>query len=151
MHMINNIFHTHIPTHDLFHTNSADFWDKRCISSILRKYYNPRLLHDDYVFSDDGVYFAPPEGELMVGILVITIHHTPYVIIITVIIPITIPFYIGGSRVCASAASRRSTPRIRVCTHAHVTHTITSNPYPYTCTDYTRTPRCLCSRRKRAV
>jgi dynein heavy chain, axonemal len=44
----------------------TDIWDKRCISSILRKYFNVKLLDDDYTFSDDGIYFAPKESGIQV-------------------------------------------------------------------------------------
>jgi dynein heavy chain len=37
----------------------TDTWDKRAISSILRKYFNPSLVSDDYKFSNDGLYYSP--------------------------------------------------------------------------------------------
>jgi len=45
----------------------TDIWDKRSISSILRKYFTPPLLEDDYMFTEDGVYFAPPNCDLAVS------------------------------------------------------------------------------------
>ena len=42
----------------------TDIWDKRAISSMLRKYFQPSVLDDDYRFSPDGVFFAPPEGDV---------------------------------------------------------------------------------------
>ena len=42
----------------------TDTWDKRTISSILRKYLVPELLEDSFKFTEDGVYFAPPDGDL---------------------------------------------------------------------------------------
>ena len=45
----------------------TDSWDKRCNVSILKKYYVPELLSDDYDLSDGlsaGTYRAPPEGSL---------------------------------------------------------------------------------------
>jgi dynein heavy chain len=45
----------------------TDAWDKRAISSILRKYFTPQLLEATYLFTDDGVYYAPdPHGNLQV-------------------------------------------------------------------------------------
>ena len=43
----------------------TDTWDKRAISSILRKYFSPPLLTNDYRFSSDGLYFAPPESDIL--------------------------------------------------------------------------------------
>uniref|UniRef100_A0A7S2SR52 AAA+ ATPase domain-containing protein n=1 Tax=Mucochytrium quahogii TaxID=96639 RepID=A0A7S2SR52_9STRA len=39
----------------------TDDWDRRCLMGILNKYCNPKLLEDDYKFSDSGLYFAPAE------------------------------------------------------------------------------------------
>ena len=44
----------------------TDSWDKRTISSLLRKYFVPELLSDSYTFSDDGVYYAPEVGDIEV-------------------------------------------------------------------------------------
>eukprot|EP00981_Chlorochromonas_danica_P000077 scaffold30_cov166-Ochromonas_danica.AAC.10 len=44
----------------------TDVWDKRCISSLLRQFFDPQLLQEDFAFTEDGVYFAPPEGSLQV-------------------------------------------------------------------------------------
>ena len=45
----------------------TDTWDKRAISSILRKYFAPALLEQSYLFTDDGVYYAPDSaGNLQV-------------------------------------------------------------------------------------
>jgi dynein heavy chain len=43
----------------------TDTWDKRAISSILRKYFSPPLLTNDYRFSSDGLYYAPPESDIL--------------------------------------------------------------------------------------
>ena len=42
----------------------TDDWDRRCLRSILKTYITPRILDDDYRFSESGVYYAPPEGSL---------------------------------------------------------------------------------------
>jgi dynein heavy chain len=53
----------------------TDTWDKRAISSILRKYFTTKLVNDDYRFSDDGVYCAPPESDLFVSTLQFNPFH----------------------------------------------------------------------------
>lgn len=42
----------------------TDIWDKRTISSVLRAFFNPNVLDDAFRFTDDGVYYAPPEGDI---------------------------------------------------------------------------------------
>jgi dynein heavy chain len=44
----------------------TDTWDKRAISSILRKYFVSKLLKEDYKFTEDGLYYAPDESEIQV-------------------------------------------------------------------------------------
>jgi len=44
----------------------TDIWDKRSISSILRKYFQPKLLKDDFMFADDSTYYAPAESGIHV-------------------------------------------------------------------------------------
>ena len=44
----------------------TDIWDKRSISSILRKYFCPSLMENEYRFSEDGQYYAPVIGDLNV-------------------------------------------------------------------------------------
>jgi dynein heavy chain len=41
----------------------TDDWDRRCLMSILHKYFTPSILNDEYKFSDSGIYFAPKQGE----------------------------------------------------------------------------------------
>ena len=48
----------------------TDTWDKRAISSILRKYFSPKLLQEDFKFSEDGLYFAPPESDIFVSVFI---------------------------------------------------------------------------------
>ena len=45
----------------------TDIWDKRSISSILRKYLVPDILCDSFKFSDDGAYYAPPPSDIYVS------------------------------------------------------------------------------------
>lgn len=45
----------------------TDMWDKRTISSILRRYFDPNLLQDEFRFSNDGHYYAPTIGPLDVS------------------------------------------------------------------------------------
>jgi dynein axonemal heavy chain len=42
----------------------TDDWDRRCLMSILNKYYTPDILNDEYTFSPSGTHFAPSEGKL---------------------------------------------------------------------------------------
>jgi dynein heavy chain len=42
----------------------TDVWDKRSISSILRKYFDPQLLDQGYTFTENGLYYAPPVGSI---------------------------------------------------------------------------------------
>ena len=45
----------------------TDIWDKRAISSILRKYFVPALVGDElFRFAEDGAYYAPESGSLQV-------------------------------------------------------------------------------------
>jgi len=42
----------------------TDDWDRRCLISLLKKYNNADVLEEGYKFSDSGIYYAPPFGEL---------------------------------------------------------------------------------------
>ena len=42
----------------------TDKMDRVTISNVLKPYFCPELLDDDYRFSRSGVYYAPPEGSL---------------------------------------------------------------------------------------
>jgi dynein heavy chain len=42
----------------------TDQMDKITNTCIMRKYFCPPLMEDDYKFSESGKYFAPPEGSL---------------------------------------------------------------------------------------
>jgi len=37
----------------------TDAWDQRCLRTILKRFFAPHTLNDDYKFSESGVYFAP--------------------------------------------------------------------------------------------
>ena len=38
--------------------------DRRLITILLETFYTKDILLDEYKFSESGVYFAPPEGNL---------------------------------------------------------------------------------------
>ena len=43
----------------------TDDWDRRCLHSILDKFYcKPICENEDYKFDDSGDYFAPTDGEV---------------------------------------------------------------------------------------
>ena len=42
----------------------TDDWDRRCLISLLKKYYNPDILEDGLRFSESGIYYAPTNGVL---------------------------------------------------------------------------------------
>ena len=44
----------------------TDDQDRRCMNSILRQYYTPKIIDKDrdYKFSPSGTYFAPEDGDL---------------------------------------------------------------------------------------
>ena len=42
----------------------TDDWDRVCLISILKIYSCPEILEEGYVFSDSGIYYAPPIGSL---------------------------------------------------------------------------------------
>lgn len=41
----------------------TDDWDRRCLLTMLQKYYSPDILEDSYKFNEDGTYFAPAFGS----------------------------------------------------------------------------------------
>jgi len=41
----------------------TDDWDRRCLMSILHKYFTPSILNKAYKFSPAGIYFSPEEGK----------------------------------------------------------------------------------------
>ena len=42
----------------------TDDLDRRCLMSILKKYYVANILSDDYKLTPSGLYYAPAEGTL---------------------------------------------------------------------------------------
>ena len=42
----------------------TDDWDRRCLISLLKKYYSPDVLEEGYRFSDSGIYYAPAYGAI---------------------------------------------------------------------------------------
>ena len=42
----------------------TDEWDRRCLNTMLSKYYTPALLDDDaYKFDESGIYYSPLETD----------------------------------------------------------------------------------------
>ena len=42
----------------------TDFWDQRCLRTILKTFFSPDTMDDDYRYSKSGVYYAP-EAETL--------------------------------------------------------------------------------------
>uniref|UniRef100_A0A7M4F990 Dynein axonemal heavy chain 6 n=1 Tax=Crocodylus porosus TaxID=8502 RepID=A0A7M4F990_CROPO len=42
----------------------TDTWDQRCLHTILKRFFAPETLEDDYKYSESGVYFAPVADTL---------------------------------------------------------------------------------------
>lgn len=42
----------------------TDDWDRRCLLSLLKKYYSMDILEDGYKFSISGIYYAPTNGAI---------------------------------------------------------------------------------------
>ena len=42
----------------------TDDWDRRCLLSLLKKYYTLDILEDGYQFSASGIYYAPTNGNI---------------------------------------------------------------------------------------
>lgn len=42
----------------------TDDWDRRCLISLLKKYYWMDILEDGYKFSISGIYYAPNNGPI---------------------------------------------------------------------------------------
>lgn len=41
----------------------TDDWDRRCLLSILKKYYNSEILQEKYKFSPSNNYYVPKESS----------------------------------------------------------------------------------------
>ncbi|KAK2908777.1 hypothetical protein Q8A67_004614 [Cirrhinus molitorella] len=42
----------------------TDAWDQRCLRTILKSFFSPATLGDDYTYSKSGIYFAPNSDSL---------------------------------------------------------------------------------------
>ena len=43
----------------------TDDWDRRTLTTILRKFYCPKIVAPQkYDFDESGLYFAPPTGDV---------------------------------------------------------------------------------------
>jgi len=42
----------------------TDYWDQRTADCILSQYFTPDALDDSYRYTKDGIYYAPPVGDL---------------------------------------------------------------------------------------
>lgn len=42
----------------------TDGWDQRCLLTVLRRFFSPNTLNDDYVYSASGIYYAPALEKL---------------------------------------------------------------------------------------
>ncbi|XP_012666455.1 dynein heavy chain 6, axonemal [Otolemur garnettii] len=42
----------------------TDTWDQRCLRTVLKKFFSPETLEDDYKYSESGIYFAPKADSL---------------------------------------------------------------------------------------
>ncbi|KAI8925763.1 dynein heavy chain and region D6 of dynein motor-domain-containing protein [Entophlyctis helioformis] len=43
----------------------TDDWDRRTLKSVLARFYTPQILDDSYKLSPSGIYFAPPDGDML--------------------------------------------------------------------------------------
>ncbi|CAO2605458.1 Dynein axonemal heavy chain 6 [Lemmus lemmus] len=42
----------------------TDTWDQRCLRTVLKKFFSPETLEDDYKYSESGIYFSPLADSL---------------------------------------------------------------------------------------
>ncbi|CAH8560243.1 unnamed protein product [Schistosoma turkestanicum] len=42
----------------------TDFWDQRCLRTILQRFFHPSTLKSDYVYSSSGIYYPPVKETL---------------------------------------------------------------------------------------
>ncbi|VDO49605.1 unnamed protein product, partial [Schistosoma margrebowiei] len=42
----------------------TDFWDQRCLRTILQRFFHPSTLKSDYVYSSSGIYYPPTKETL---------------------------------------------------------------------------------------
>ena len=56
----------------------TDFWDQRCLRTILRTFFDPKTLDPDYKFSESGMPNVMPVISNLygcIGILVCAVTH----------------------------------------------------------------------------
>lgn len=54
---------TYVTGHINYGGRVTDDWDRRCLMTILERFYNPKILDEGYKFSSSGKYFAPESGS----------------------------------------------------------------------------------------
>ncbi|XP_030047949.1 dynein axonemal heavy chain 6 [Microcaecilia unicolor] len=42
----------------------TDAWDQRCLRTVLKRFFSPQILEDNYKYSTSGIYFAPESDYL---------------------------------------------------------------------------------------
>uniref|UniRef100_A0A8D2JQJ9 Dynein axonemal heavy chain 6 n=1 Tax=Sciurus vulgaris TaxID=55149 RepID=A0A8D2JQJ9_SCIVU len=42
----------------------TDAWDQRCLRTVLKRFFSPETLEDNYQYSESGIYFAPLADSL---------------------------------------------------------------------------------------
>uniref|UniRef100_A0A8D0TJA1 AAA+ ATPase domain-containing protein n=1 Tax=Sus scrofa TaxID=9823 RepID=A0A8D0TJA1_PIG len=42
----------------------TDTWDQRCLRTVLKRFFSPETLQEDYKYSESGIYFAPLSDSL---------------------------------------------------------------------------------------
>jgi dynein heavy chain len=42
----------------------TDFWDQRCLRTILKRFFAPETLESGYKYSPSGIYYAPEFDSL---------------------------------------------------------------------------------------
>jgi dynein heavy chain, axonemal len=42
----------------------TDDWDRRCLITLLKKFYTTEILKENYKFSDSPTYFVPPLADI---------------------------------------------------------------------------------------
>lgn len=42
----------------------TDTWDQRCLRTVLKRFFSPETLEDEYTYSESGIYFAPLADSL---------------------------------------------------------------------------------------
>ena len=42
----------------------TDSWDQRCLRTILKRFFAPHTLEEDYKYSNSGIYYSPESDSL---------------------------------------------------------------------------------------